>query len=94
MAYIHGYTLALIISPMIIIFSLLFVLGLPLYTVLSILIGFSGSGCVSIKPIYNSDEQALAEKGVSKLHRLYNDQEFAGIYELFDLEGTADDESG
>jgi hypothetical protein len=32
---IHGYTLALLITAMIFIFSLLFVFGLPLYTVLS-----------------------------------------------------------
>ena len=35
LAYIDGYTLALVKTAMILIFSLLFVLGLPLYTVLS-----------------------------------------------------------
>jgi hypothetical protein len=35
LAYIHGYTFALVTTAMILILSLLFVLGLPLYTVLS-----------------------------------------------------------
>ena len=51
---------------------------------LMVLVSFAASGCVSIKPGYNSDEQAMAERGVSELHRLYNNQDFAGIYSLFD----------
>lgn len=56
------------------------------YATLTVLMGLAASGCVSVKPIYNSDEQSLAERGVTKLHRLYNDEDFDGLFDLFDVE--------
>ena len=44
------------------------------------------SNCVSVKPIYNSDEQAKAERAVSEIHKLYNEQNFDELYNHLDEE--------
>jgi len=45
---------------------------------------FLSSCFASIKPIYNSEEQAKAEKAVSQLHRLRNEGRLAELYALLD----------
>lgn len=42
--------------------------------------------CFSFKAGYNADEQAQAERGVKEVNRLYNEQNFEGIYNLFSKE--------
>lgn len=49
---------------------------------LVLFIGLSIINCVSVRPIYNADEQAKAERGVKEFHKLYNEQNFEGIYNL------------
>jgi hypothetical protein len=43
-------------------------------------------GCLSVKPIYNADEQAKAERSVAEFTRLYNEQKLEELYNLFDEE--------
>lgn len=43
-------------------------------------------GCLSVKPIYNADEQAKAERSVAEFNRLYNEQKLEELYNLFDEE--------
>ena len=43
-------------------------------------------GCLSVKPIYNADEQAKAERSVAELTKLYNEQKLEELYNLFDEE--------
>jgi hypothetical protein len=54
-------------------------LGFVLVSVL-----FLSSCFASIKPIYNSEEQAKAEKAVANLHRLRNEGRVAELYGLLD----------
>ena len=42
--------------------------------------------CLSVKPIYNADEQAKAERSVAEFHKLYNEQNLEELYNLFDGE--------
>lgn len=43
-------------------------------------------GCLSVKPIYNADEQAKAERSVTEFNRLYNEQNLEELYNMFDEE--------
>ncbi|MEO7660613.1 MAG: hypothetical protein ABIV48_13445 [Pyrinomonadaceae bacterium] len=40
------------------------------------------SACVSVKPIYYDDDKAAARKKIEQIHQLYNQDDFAAIYEL------------
>jgi hypothetical protein len=43
------------------------------------------SGCfLSVKPIYNAQEQAKAEKAVGQFHKLHNEARYEEIYALLD----------
>ena len=43
-----------------------------------------GAGCVSVKPIYNDREQAKAERAVAAFHKLHNEGNYEGLYNLLD----------
>ena len=57
-----------------------------MFRVLTVLLLISGlaamSACVSVKPIYYDDDKAVARSKVVQLHVLYNNDDFAAIYEL------------
>jgi len=40
------------------------------------------SACVSVKPIYYDDDKAVARKKVEQIHQLYNQDDFAAVYDL------------
>ena len=44
------------------------------------------ANCISVKPIYNADEQAKAERSVAEFNRLYNEQNLEELYNMFDTE--------
>ncbi len=43
-------------------------------------------GCLSIKPVYYEHERNVAIKQVEKYHKLYNENKFGEIYEMFTIE--------
>jgi len=44
------------------------------------------AGCVSVKPIYNDKEQAKAERAVAVFHKLHNEGNYEGLYDLLDAQ--------
>lgn len=40
------------------------------------------SSCVNVKPIYYDDDKALARKKIEQIHQLYNQDDFAAVYEI------------
>src|SRR5688500_13364204 len=52
----------------------------------SIFLTILNISCLSIKPIYNADEQTKAEQGVNEYHIFYNEKNFEGMYNLFSPE--------
>src|ERR1044071_1281890 len=44
------------------------------------------AGCMSVKPIYNDKEQAKAERAVAEFHRLHNEENYEGLYNLLDVQ--------
>jgi hypothetical protein len=43
-------------------------------------------GCVSVKPVYNDKEQAKAEHAVAEFHKLHNEGNYEGLYNLLDAQ--------
>lgn len=39
------------------------------------------SSCVNVKPIYYDDDKAVARKKIEQIHQLYNQDDFAAVYE-------------
>ena len=48
--------------------------------VLILISGFIFSACVSVKPVYYSDDEKRAEKVVEQFHKLYNEQNYEEIF--------------
>lgn len=40
------------------------------------------SACINVKPIYYDDDKAVARKKIEQIHQLYNQGDFAAVYEL------------
>lgn len=47
------------------------------------LFGLIANACLSAKPIYYSDDKAVAIKAVEKVHQLYNDERYEEILQMF-----------
>lgn len=40
------------------------------------------TSCVNVKPIYFEDDKTVARKKIEQIHELYNQENFAAVYEL------------
>ena len=60
----------------------------PKVTLIAIIFLLAGCTSFSVKPIYNDQEQAKAEKAVTQFHNHYNESKFDEIYSHLDKQAN------